>query len=70
MAGLLPWCRYLVDVSSRLAMDTHCVYRTPLPNYVDETTQLRILQWLLYVQLIPLILRARIPRMLIADASI
>jgi len=31
-------------------MDTHCVYWTPLPDHVDETAQLRILQWPLYVK--------------------
>lgn len=49
LANYVPCSRYMVDIPSRLAMDTHCLYRVALLGHADEATQLCSLQWLLYV---------------------
>jgi sterol O-acyltransferase len=43
----------MVDIPSRLAMDTHGLHRIALLDYADEATQLCSLQWLLYVNSAP-----------------
>lgn len=51
LANYISWSRYMVDIPSRLAVDTHGLYRIALLGYADEATQLCSLQWLLYVNL-------------------
>ena len=48
----------MVDIPSRLAVDTHGLYRITLLGYADEATQLCSLQWLLYVNLCPVVSRS------------
>jgi hypothetical protein len=37
LADDISGCHYMVDISSGLAMDTHCLYSAALLDHADET---------------------------------